>query len=261
MIGLACSTVSCDGFGDNHFVRSFEVMPQIGYRFIEFNCWHPSDLTPASIASMRARGQAAGLTPVAVYGSSFGGSNNHELSKDVCHKLRMLAAAQELGCRRIVATGARRGSQGGLDAILTVLREVTPAAEAMEMLICLENHANNNLETIDDYARIFDAIDSPALGLCVDTGHFDAAGVDLDAVIDAFLPKINHIHVKEAAAKGVERFVRFGEGVTDNRHVLDRILGAGYEGYISVELAQEDKSNLLHDLRVPYEQFRGYERA
>lgn len=261
MIGLSCSTVSCDGFGDNHFGRSFEVLPQIGYRYIEFNCWHPSDLTPAGIAHMRARCQATGLTPTAVYGSSFGGSNNHELSKDVCHKLRMLAAAQELGCDRIVATGARRGSQGGLDAILTVLREITPAAETLGMLICLENHANNNLETLDDYARIFAALDSSAVGLCVDTGHFDAANVDLDAVIDRFLPRINHIHVKEAAAQGVERFVPFGQGVTDNRHVLDRILDAGYAGYISVEFAQEDKSNLLHDLRVPYEQFRSYERA
>jgi sugar phosphate isomerase/epimerase len=143
---------------------------------------------------------------------------------------------------------------------LTVLREIAPAAEELEMLICLENHANNNLETIDDYAQIFDAVDSPALGLCVDTGHFDAAAVDLDAVIDTFLPKINHIHVKEAAAIGVERFVPFGQGVTDNRHVLDRILNAGYEGYISVEFAQEDKSNLLHDLGVPYALFHGYER-
>jgi sugar phosphate isomerase/epimerase len=260
MIGLACSTLSCDGFGDSHFVKTFEILPQIGYRFVEFNCWHPGDLTPAGVASIGERCQASGLAPAAVYGSSFGGNNNHELSKDVCHKLRMIEAAQALGCRRIVATGARRGQQGGLDAILTVLREIVPVAEEQGVLVCLENHANNNLETLDDYARIFDAIDSPALGLCVDTGHFDAAGVALDAVVDRFATKINHIHVKEAAAKGVERFVPFGQGVTDNHRLLDRLVSAGYKGYISVEFAQEDKSNLLRDLGVPYEQFKGYER-
>jgi len=259
MIGLACSTVSCDGFGNNHFVKTFEVLPQIGYRFVEFNCWQPSDLTPAGVASIRERCQATGLTPVVVYGSSFGGASNHELSKDVCHKLRMMAAAQELGCRRIVATGARRGTQGGLEAVLTVLREVVPVAEDQGLLICLENHANNNLETIEDYDRIFEAIDSPALGMCIDTGHFDAADVDLDAVIDRFLSKINHIHVKEAAARGTERFVPFGQGITDNHNVLTRILGAGYQGYVSVEFALEDKSNLVHDLGVPYAMFKDYE--
>jgi hypothetical protein len=73
------------------------------------------------------------------------------------------------------------------------------------------------------------------------------------------LTKINHIHINEAAARGVERFVPFGQGVTNNEHVLACILGAGYQGYISVEFALEDKSNLLHDLGIPYEMFRGHE--
>lgn len=259
MIGLACSSLSCDGFGDNHFVKTLEVAPQIGFRYIEFNCWHPSDLTRASIESIRRRCRESGLTPISVYGASFGGSNNHELSKDVCHKLRMIEAACELGCRRIVATGSARGKQGGLEAIITVLREITPVAEDRGVLVCLENHANNNLETIDDYDRVFAAIDSPNVGLCVDTGHFDAARVDLDQVIDHFAARINHIHVKEAAEKGVEKFVRFGQGVTDNIQVIERALAHGYQGYISVELAVQDKSNLLHDLRVPYEMFSKYE--
>ena len=48
MIGLACSSLSCDGFVDIHFQRTFEIAPQIGFKSIEFNCWHPSDLTPQS---------------------------------------------------------------------------------------------------------------------------------------------------------------------------------------------------------------------
>lgn len=260
MIGLASSSLSCDGFGDNHFVKSFEILPQIGYRFVEFNCWHPSDLTPTGVASIRERCRATGLTPIAVYGSSFGGDNNHEISKDVCHKLRMIDAARELECSRIVATGARRGKAGGFDAIVTVLREIVPVAEEHGVLICLENHANNNLETIEDYEAIFATIDSPAVGLCVDTGHFDAACVALDDVVDRLGHRINHIHVKEAAEIGVEKFVPFGQGVTDNRRLLDRMIEAGYSGYISVEFAQEDKTNLLDDLSVPYNLFRVYER-
>lgn len=259
MIGLACSSLSCDGFVDIHFQRVFEIAHQIGFKYIEFNCWHPSDLTPQSTRRIKQRCQEIGLAPIAVYGSSFGADSAFGVSKDVGHKLRMIEAALELGCRRIVATGAARGQAGGLEEIITVLEQIVPLAEETDVMICLENHARNNLETIADYERVFEAITSPNVGLCVDTGHFDAAGVSLDEVVDRLADKINHIHVKEAAEMGETRFVRFGQGITENNRIIERILSHGYEGYISVELAIEDKSSLIDDLKVPYNLFAKYE--
>ena len=259
MIGLSCSTVSCDGFVDNHFNKTFEVAPQAGFKYVEFNCWHPSDLTPQSIRRMKQRCQEVGLTPISVYGSSFGANSAFEVSKDVCHKLRMIEAALELGVRRIVATGEGRGQQGGLDEIIKVLEQITPVAQDNDVLICLENHAQNNLETIEDYQRVFAALPSPNLGLCIDTGHFDGSGISLDDVVDCLHARVNHIHVKEAVSKGVPTFVRFGQGVTDNNRLIERMLAHGYQGYISVELAIEDKSNLINDLKVPYNLFSKYE--
>jgi sugar phosphate isomerase/epimerase len=259
MIGLACSSLSCDGFVNIHFARAFEVAPQIGFKYMEFNCWHPSDLTPQGIQHTKRRCKEVGLTPISIYGASFGAASTFDVSKDVAHKVRMIEAARELGCWRIVATGAQRGAGGGLDEIITVLKEIAPMAEAHDVLICLENHANNNLEMIEDYERVFEAVTSPNVGLCVDTGHFEGANVDLDDVVDRLGDKINHIHVKEAAAKGEPRFVRFGEGVTDNNRLIERALERGYSGYISVELAIEDKSHLVRDLQVPYRLFQHYE--
>ena len=265
MIGLACSTVSCDGFDDNQFARSLQIVPQVGFRYIEFNCWHPGDITPERIRQLKARSALAGITPIAVYGWGFGGSNISELSKDVAHKIRLIEAASEIGCRRIVATGARRGESGGLQAIITVLREIVPYAEEKNVLICLENHAHNNLETIGDYETIFREVPSEHVGLCVDTGHFEAAGVHLSDVVHHFTGRINHIHVKETVQFGVEQFVRFGCGVTDNQTFVQSMVDLGYQGYLSVELAIADKSNLLADLQVPYDLFHqfeedGYER-
>lgn len=260
MIGLACSTVSCDGFDDNQFARSLQIVPQVGFRFIEFNCWHPGDITPERIRQLKTQCAQVGLTPVSVYGWGFGGSNLSELSKDVAHKTRLIEAAAELGCRRVVATGARRGESGGLQGITTVLREIVPFAEEKAVLICLENHANNNLETIEDYETLFGQITSDHVGLCVDTGHFEAAGVRLSDVLSHFSGKINHIHVKETVQFGVEQFVRFGQGVTDNRAFLRSMVDLGYHGYVSVELAIADKSNLLADLQVPFGMFHPFER-
>lgn len=192
MIGLACATISCDGFDDNDFQESFRIMPEVGFKFIEFNAWYPRDITPANIRNLKERCARHHLQPACIHGMGFGADNPRELSKDVGHKLRIIDAAVELGCRRVSFTGAGRGQEGGLAAIITVLKEVTPAAEENGVLICLENRADNNLETIDDYAQIFDAIDSPAIGVCLDTGHFDASGVNMDDLIDRFQLKINH---------------------------------------------------------------------
>jgi len=260
MIGLALSTVSGDGFVDNHFNATLEIARKIGFKYIEFNCWHASDLTPRTIKNLRRRCSDFGLTPISVYGSSFGFSGWSDVGKDVGHKIRMIEAACELGCYRIVSTGAARGQMGGLPGVIKTLEQVTPYAEECGVLICLENHANNNLEFIEDYDAVFAAVPSPHVGLCVDTGHFEGSKVSLDDVADHFAGKINHIHVKEATAWGVPKFVRFGEGVTDNNRLVERVLAHGYDGFISVELAIEDKSNLLNDLRKPYELFAKYER-
>ncbi len=260
MIGLACATISCDGFGDNDFRASFRIMPEIGFRYIEFNAWYPSAITPAKMRDLKQRCTEHAIFPACLHGMGFGGSNARDLSKDVAHKLRFIDAALEVGCRRISFTGAGRGQEGGLEAIITVLREVAPVAEEKDVLICLENHEGNNLENGDDYARIFDAVDSPNLGICLDTGHFDAAGVDMDALIDRFGLKINHIHVKENNGFGRKEFVRFGQGTTDNFHVVDRMLALGYQGFITVELSpQEDTSTIPDDLRLAKQMFAKYE--
>ena len=259
MIGLACSTVSCDGFGNNRFLRSFQVMPKVGFQFVEFNCWHPSDILPSNIARLKMSCAEAGITPISIYGSSIGGEDTEQITKDVAHKLRMMEAALELGCHRIVATGYPTGKGGGLDAVITVLKEIIPFAEEKGILICLENHANNSLETIADYDRVFETLSSPNIGFCVDTGHIEAAGIQLSDVAAHFPTKINHIHVKEAEKFGVEKFVRFGEGVTDNNRFIETMVDIGYSGYISVELAIPDKSNVIQDLTVAYDKFHQYE--
>ncbi len=264
MLGLACSTLSCDGFGDNDFVRTFEIMPKVGFRYVEFNCWHPSTITPHKMIDLKRRCDETGLKPIAVYGNGFGGANHQEITRDVGYKIRMIEAARELGCRRIVATGAARGEAGGLDAIIKTLKEIVPAAEQYDTLICLENHADNNLENIDDYKRIFDAVSSDKVGICIDTGHFDAAGVDLNDLIDSLGNYVNHLHLKENKGFGTKEFTKFGEGTTDNINVIKRMTELGFKGYMSIELSPEVESQKgvpfeADDLMIPKKMFEPYE--
>jgi sugar phosphate isomerase/epimerase len=212
---------------------------------------------------LHTRSAEAGITPGSLHVSGFGGEGGAGLTKDVCHKIRAIDAAAELGCSMVSASGAGRGSDGGREAIVTVLEEIMPYAEERGVQISLENHVDNNLENIDDYAWILDRIRSAALGICMDTGHFDAAGVKLDDVVDRFSRRINHIHLKENRGFGAKEFVPFGEGTTENIRIVERMLELGYEGYLVVEVSPEiggsgDVAG-LEGVRVPYEMFSGYE--
>jgi sugar phosphate isomerase/epimerase len=257
-VELAIATICCDGFGDENFEPSFEIIPRLPFKNVEFNCWYGRNLTPSGLRSIKERCQKHNLTPICIQGSSFGAPGN--IIKDVTHKLWNMEAAKQLGCRRVKFTGAGRGTEGGIDAIINVLKELTPAAEEMGVLILIENHANNNLENIEDYDRIFSAIDSPNVGMCMDNAHFDGANVDLFQVIEKFHKKILHIDLKETERKGIHKIVPYGNGVTDNTGVVEKMISLGYEGYLLIEMVlKEDKATIERELLKAYNLFKKYE--
>ncbi len=258
-VELAIATITCDGFGDENFEKAFSLIPKLPYKNVEFNCWYGRNLTPAGIESIKARCRQHKLKPVCVQGSSFGASGN--IIKDVTHKLWNLEAARQLGCQRVKFTGAGRGSEGGLETVIKVLQEIVPAAEAMDMLILVENHANNNIENIEDYDRIFSVVSSPNVGMCMDNAHFDGANVELMEVVDRFHSRILHIDLKETQQKGVHKVVPFGTGVTNNQAVVEKMLAHGYSGYLLVEMTLNDQPLEVREaeLRKAHNLFAKYE--
>jgi sugar phosphate isomerase/epimerase len=261
MIRLACATLCAEGFGYHNFAATFEMLPAAGFKHVEFNLWDAATMLPSVGRDLRARCEQAALTPAAVYGHGFGAESDFDIAKDVAHKVRLMEIARKLGCSRIVATGASRGEGGGLDRAVRTLEQLLPAADELDMLICLENHAGNTFETVEDYRRICEALSSPRVGICIDTGHFDASAVDMDELIDRLGERVIHLHVKENRGRGRVDFTRFGEGTTDNQHIIERLVERGYRGYITVELSpQQDRPTSVADLRKAYKMFAGFER-
>ena len=256
-IELAIATICMDGFGDENFKPAFEIAPQVGIKNIEFNVWYPRTITKAGIESIRRRCYQGGLVPISLQGTSFGGN----VVKDVSHKLWLMEQAESLGCRRVKFTGARRGEAGGLEAVITVLKELAPAAEEMDVLVLVENHANNNIETISDYEQIFDAVPSKHVGMCLDMGHFDGAGVNNMEVVGRFYDRILHIDLKDTIEFGTYKTVNFGEGVTDFHGIVSKMVEHGYSGYLVIEQAPPLRpDNLLADLVRAKTLFEKYEK-
>ncbi len=261
MIRLSCATLSFEGFGETNFSKTFDLAPKIGFKNIEFNCWYPYSLYPQTIRSLKHKCEQHGLNPMAIHlNGGFGG----DPVRDFCHKVQAMQAILALGGRMIVSTGAERYEKGGIKGVIKSLKNLVPVAEEMDVIISLENHVNNNIENIEDYRRIFDAIESKHIGICIDTGHFDGAGVDMDALIDEFAPRINHLHLKENMGFGEKRFTRFREGTTDNFYIIEKLISIGYSGYMTIELSPEigekdSRPFQLEDLQLPYNMFSKYE--
>lgn len=125
--------------------------------------------------------------------------------------------------------------------MIEVLKQLAPAAEDMGVLVLLENHANNVLETIQDYEEIFAAIDSPNVGMCLDTGHFEGVGISLIDVVNTFPHRILHVDLKDCRKFGAGHdTVVFGEGETDFDAFLNHLLSKGYHGYLVVDNGRTD---------------------
>ena len=261
-VQLAIATICPDGFANRHHRPAFQSIPAMGFTNVEFNLWYADQMTPAYVRSIADRCAETQLKPISVQSTSFGAVDGRSgIIKDVSHKLLMMEAARALGCNVVKFTGSKRGTAGGLDAIIEVCQELAPAAEEMGVLVTLENHTGNNLETIEDYDRIFNAIASPSIGLCLDTGHFEGSGIKLSDVVDRFHTRTLHVDLKDCKAfgKGHDTVV-FGEGVTDFDAFLTHLMSKKYRGYLVVEQAwNKPKGDWKSDLKTARERFSRWE--
>lgn len=260
MAFLSAASLSFDGFDDINYAKTFALAPKAGYRWIEFNCWYPNTLTEAKIDDIKIRCKMTGLSPSSIHIGPVGGESRDEQTKDVCHKIVAMQLAKRLGCRRVIFTGYQRGSMGGIKGITKVMKYLAPIAEEMDILLSLENHVGNNIENIQDYQKIMGEISSPNVGICMDTGHFDAASVNMSELINALGERVNHIHLKENNGIGKKEFTRFFEGTTDNDGIVKTMLQRGYTGFFVVEVSPEigehdGRPFTIDDTKRPYEHF------
>lgn len=259
-VELAIASICCDGFGDENFTYAFDAIPKLGFTNVEFNVWYPRNLTPAGIASIKHRCRQHNLKPVCLQASSFAGGSKDAILKDVTHKLWLMECCKTLGCTRIKCTGAKRNTAGGLDDVVRILKELAPAAEQYDMLLLVENHFGNVIELPEDYDRIFSAIPSKNVGMCLDPAHFAASGVDLDNLVARFHHRILHIDLKDLQKPGATKWAKFGQGIVDLHKLCQSMINDHhYTGYLCVELSLQDRKTMMDDLRTGYEMFKKYE--
>jgi sugar phosphate isomerase/epimerase len=224
--------------------ETFRYAPQVGFR--HWGLGGPFTMFPGLIQwldvdQVRRRMREAGLESLTeVWTPPIPTTSPEAVELGAQHVALAARVAARLDCHRLVQTGGPR-REGGLRRTIEGLQTLLDILDDESVRICLEPHVDAQILYRQDYENIFAEIDTPRLGITVDTGHFHTAGVDTEALIRAHPDKIYNVHIKDHI--GAQSVV-IGQGEIDLQRLVDVLRDVGYTGPLAIEMEVTDTENL-----------------
>ncbi|MCK4881472.1 MAG: sugar phosphate isomerase/epimerase [Candidatus Omnitrophica bacterium] len=172
--------------------------------------------------------------------------------RGVPYVMKSIQWARLIGCSNIDTTDGMQQPEGltdeeAMDMMKRSYEQIIEVAEANDVTVNIEPHGYFTTRP-DMMERMLNFVDSPRLGLNMDTGNTFIAGQDPVAFLERFVDRVKHVHVKDvseslaAATRGDQTGIAvsqcaLGDGVNaDNiRRCLEILRDAGYEGVLSME--------------------------
>ena len=218
--------------------------PKIGYQAWGAQSplfWWPGMTRWADIDTLNSCAAAAGLTHCTeVHGAAIPTTSIADAQNAAIYRAQLCAVTVKMGSPLVVITGRPR-KEGGLEATIAGIQTLLPLIKDMPVKLALEPHFGSQIQYIEDYDTIFDQIDSPQVGITLDSGHFHAAGVDWKRLIQRYPNRIYNFHVKDHIG---EQSVPLGKGEIDLRGYIEELDEINYGGALAVELEVADPENL-----------------
>jgi deoxyribonuclease-4 len=198
--------------------------------------WRPTNHDPANLERFRERRAAVGLHGVlchALYLCNLAAPDDEIYAKSVAALRNTMQVAGAIGADAVVFhVGSHLGSgfEHGLERVLPAMEQVLELCTD-ETWLLMENSAGTGGtigRSVDELATIYERLDGhPRLGICLDSCHLYASGVDvtdvkqLDALLDEVessigLDRLRALHVNDSAAplaSNRDRHANIGEGL------------------------------------------------
>ena len=118
--------------------------------------------------------------------------------------------------------------------------EYAEIAEREDFILAIEPHYGGLLDRAERALWLMDALDdSPRVRLLFDISHFQLAGDDVLGAVSSMVPFAAHVHLKEGRLldAGYE-FLLAGAGTLDLREYFTAMSEAGWDGYVTLEVAR-----------------------
>ena len=123
------------------------------------------------------------------------------------------------------------------------------------MTLTCHHHMGTGVQTAEEIDTFMSLIDPEKVFLLFDSGHLTFAGIDPVPVLEKYIARIKHVHLKDvrlnirdkaqaegwsflqAVREGV--FTVPGDGNVDFAPIFDILEKSGYEGWVVVEAEQD----------------------
>jgi sugar phosphate isomerase/epimerase len=168
-------------------------------------------------------------------------SDRHYRQIRIDHTRRSLTLARELGAPCITTEPGGPVEPGAswsaaLELFVEGLKPVAEHAEREGVLLLIEPEPGLLIETADQFLELMQHLDSPAVGLNFDIGHFYCVGDEPAPTVHRLAPYIRHFHLEDIAATRVHHHLIPGEGAIDFAATFRAVQAIGYDGWITIEL-------------------------
>jgi sugar phosphate isomerase/epimerase len=159
----------------------------------------------------------------------------------VNHTKRALTLAKELGAKCITTepggpVAAGQSWSAALKLFVETIKPVAQHAEKEGVLLLVEPEPGLLIETAEQFEEFMRHIDSPAVGLNFDIGHFYCVKDEPAPTVERLAKYIRHVHLEDIAATRVHHHLIPGEGAIDFAATLKALQKIGYAGWITIEL-------------------------
>jgi sugar phosphate isomerase/epimerase len=178
-----------------------------------------------------------------------------DLEAELNWTISAVRAAARLGAKALridayMTTESDWPQEARIERFAECMERVLSATDGLPVEMGIENHGlqGNEQGFID---TVLNRVDSPRLGLTIDTANFYWYGYPLSRVhelIDYFAPRVKHTHVKSinfpADQREVQREIGWGydpyasplrQGDIDMKRLIDALRKAGYTGDLCIE--------------------------
>lgn len=250
---------------ENTFEQCISEMALAGFQGSEIGNKYPSDT-----AALKHYLDVRGLQICNAWFSSYLTSKPYEETieafKTHCDKL------YDLGAKVIGASEQGNSIQGDLtksildekpyyteeqwQTVAKGFNEMGAYARSKGMYFTVHHHMGTGVQTVEEIDKLMELTDPELVYLLFDSGHLTFAGIDPVPVLEKYIDRIKHIHLKDvrlgvynnevvpkhmsfldAVREGV--FTVPGDGDVDFKPIFDIIEKSGYEGWIVVEAEQD----------------------
>jgi sugar phosphate isomerase/epimerase len=151
------------------------------------------------------------------------------------------------------------GRDRALDMIISVTEKVVPSLKDTGVVLCYEDntlcHDPNPLGNVPrDFHLVFEAVDSPFVGMTLDTGHANVTG-NLRIYLDQFGKRIHFVHLNDNDGFG-DLHIAPSSGTIDWEQAFEWMSFYGIEGSFSLEFNEQYVAlelPILRDLASAYD--------